>query len=481
MKPAKVLIGVVCLMLAFLPSLSVSAFEPYRGYTYDEWDKGIPAANGYEPDEVYTGSAKDGVFLQSPKDLFVDDRGRLYLLNGENGGVLILNPDFTPVREITSFTLPDGGAYTLADARGIYVRDDILYIADYEGQCVLVADLEGRVKTVIRKPTNEVFPQEKEFRPLSVAVDGRKNLYVLVLDVYQGTVVFTADYAFKDFFGSTRLTPTLQMLANRFWQSVMTSAQNEAFSNYVPVLPNGMDITDDGFLYSCTGGSEYDESNIRCVNPAGSELWKAYGDLEFGVHKLQPQKTDFLDLAVADNGYVYALDRTMNRIFVYDKEQNLLFAFGGNSTQQGTFSQPVAIDTFGRKVYVLDAAKGCVTVFSPTEYGTAVFDALALYEDGQYQASRAGWEAVLRMNGNERLAYDGIGKALLYDGEYRQAMHYFKQAADRREESRAFALYRKAFLREHAPVIVVGIFLVLLTIVAVMIARRVRRNGRKPQ
>lgn len=51
----------------------------------------------------------------------------------------------------------------------------------------------------------------------------------------------------------------------------------------------------------------------------------------------------------------------------------------------------------------LTAAKATVTVFKQTEYGLLLKEALALYNDGRYDASYEAWEKVLKRNGNMRL------------------------------------------------------------------------------
>ena len=61
------------------------------------------------------------------------------------------------------------------------------------------------------------------------------------------------------------------------------------------------------------------------------------------------------------------------------------------------------------------------------------------------------------MNANLEFAYAGIGKALLRQGEYSEAMKYFKQSKDQPEYSKAFLLYRKEVLREYFPAIMTGI------------------------
>lgn len=473
----KKLISVLLVVALLSCGMVVSAIEPYNGYTYDEYDEGIPATNGYQVSRLWGGDSKNSAFLDAPQDIFLDDNGNIYILNQGSSGVIILKNDFTFVRQIKEFTHSDGTVLQLIDPRSVFVKDGLIYITDYEGQCIVISDLYGKINKVLTKPDNPVFPQEKEFKPYSVAVDGQGSVYALVLDVYQGAAVFTASCEFKGFFGGNKVTPTLSLLMDRFWQSIMSNEAKDSFSNYVPQSPNNIDVSDDGFLYTCSSTSDYDESNLRCVTPAGAELWMIYGDSEFGVRKGTSYKTNFIDIATSDSGYAYGLDSTMCRVFIFDAEQELLFTFGGNGEQKGLFSQPIALDIYKNDIYVLDSAQNSVTVFTPTEYGKAVLNALVYYEDGQYAASMEGWQSVLAMDGNRSLAYNGIGKALLYGGEYKQAQEYFKLASNREDESRAFEFYRQSFIRQNLPVfIITAVLLVGLVVAAKIIIGKHRRR-----
>ncbi len=467
MKVIKLIACVFCLIFLMSSLFTASAFDPYEAYTYDEWEKGIPAAVGYSATGTYSGNLANQVFIDTPQDMYIDDNGMIYILNSGLKSVIILNNDLSLVREIKTFVNADGSEQSLMLPKGICVDNELIYIADYDAQCVVVSDLYGNVKNIISKPENPVFPQEKEFQPYAVSVDGQGNLYILANNIYQGALVYTPELKFKDFFGGNKIKPTVSLLADRFWQSILSSEADENFSNYVPAVPTNMDITKEGFLYTCSYTNTYDNSNVRCVTPAGEELFLIYGDMEVGVRKFSTLDTQFADIAISDSEYIYALDTTKYRIFVFDTEQSLIFTFGANGSQKGAFSNPVAIETYKDNVYVLDASKGSVTVFEPTEYGKAVLESLEYYEDGKYDESVEGWKQVLRLNANEQLAYNGIGKALLYNGEYEEARGYFKRAANREDESRAFEMYRNNLMRENSALILILIVALVVVIIAI--------------
>ena len=56
--------------------------------------------------------------------------------------------------------------------------------------------------------------------------------------------------------------------------------------------------------------------------------------------------TQFVDVTVDDDGFISALDLSRGRVFQYDEEMTLLYSFGNTGKQLGTFSYPVAIETW---------------------------------------------------------------------------------------------------------------------------------------
>ena len=49
------------------------------------------------------------------------------------------------------------------------------------------------------------------------------------------------------------------------------------------------------------------------------------------------------------------LDSLRNRLFQFDKDSNLLFVFGGTTSQLGCFSEASAVESFDGNVLVLDS------------------------------------------------------------------------------------------------------------------------------
>ncbi len=145
--------------------------------------------------------------------------------------------------------------------------------------------------------------------------------------------------------------------------------------------------------------------------------------------------------------------------------------FGSYGDQVGTFDKPVAIESVGDSVLVVDANKCLIQIFKPTAYGKQYREALTRLEDEDYEGSLKIWNSLLEANSNNAYAYYGIGHVYDMMGEYSKAMEYFKLAGDRDSYSDSYQEYRNDLIKQwFLPV--VGIVIVLL--IAVQVLKRVR-------
>lgn len=168
------------------------------------------------------------------------------------------------------------------------------------------------------------------------------------------------------------------------------------------------------------------------------------------------------DITALDSGIYFALDKVRGHIFGYDEQGNLLYAFGGSGNMDGYFRLPTALEHMGNDLIVLDSQDASFTVFTPTEYGNLFYKAMAEYDAGDYLASGATWEQVKVLNGNSDMAYIGIGRALMRQGKYEEAMEYFRLKWDTTHYSKAFKQYRKAWVEEHIGWIFLVVFLIFI-------------------
>ena len=167
---------------------------------------------------------------------------------------------------------------------------------------------------------------------------------------------------------------------------------------------------------------------------------------------------------------------TRGRIFGYDFQGNILYAFGGIGYREGSFRYPVAIGNLGDSLFVLDKEMGTITQMTLTEYGKLINSALSAYKVAQYEKSADYWRQVLRLNGNYDLAYIGIGRSLLRDDKFEEAMEYFKLKLDYKNYSKAYKLYRKEWIEDHI-VIIFTVFVIWL--VFIFVRGRIRKFRRE--
>ena len=201
---------------------------------------------------------------------------------------------------------------------------------------------------------------------------------------------------------------------------------------------------------------KYDNAKpIRRLNSLGNDIlikndrFPPIGDLWWieGSDNYGPSK--FTDITVMGNDIYVALDRTRGRLFGYDSQGVLLWAFGTKGNVEGAFTGPISLEHMGYDLLVLDQLENSITVFQTTEYGQTIYDASESYLDGQYDASADLWQNVLKMNVNYPLAFRGIGRAVLRQDRYEEAMDYFKLAHDRENYGRAYKLFRKIWVERN--------------------------------
>lgn len=463
--------ALAAVLLLGLSAPVLASDMPYYSYTYDQWGRPVESPSGYEPVEFFGGLDLGVGSLSGPTDLFVAGDGRLYILDAGNGRVIIVPPDRQDPVVVDRFTLV-GVENALNAPEGLFVTPDgLIYIADTGNERVVVTDETGAIRRTFRKPGTTgpagsdggdgdtgVFPPEAAFAPQKLVVDRMGTLYIVCKGIGQGAVLYSRDGDFLGFFGGNKVEVTAGLLLDRFWKSILSQEARDKLSRYIPVEYSSIAIDGESFVYSCTVNSGSTLNMIRKINPMGINILETRATRSFqgGFGDLQPVwynntlvRTQFIDLCVGDDGLITALDSTRGRLFQYDQDANLLFAYGGLGAQLGMFRNPVAVDALGRDILVLDKAGAGITRLTPTEFGRRVHTAMALYNDGRYQEAVEPWNQVLKYDSHFNLAYIGIGKALLETGQPRAAMESFRIGHDPDGYDLAYAEYRTDTLRRN--------------------------------
>jgi tetratricopeptide (TPR) repeat protein len=184
-----------------------------------------------------------------------------------------------------------------------------------------------------------------------------------------------------------------------------------------------------------------------------------------------------VDIAATKDGIYTVLDQKRSRLFTYDSEGNLLYINGDEGSQSDKFTEGVAIGYLGDDLLVLDRKSRTVIVYRLTEFGRAVNQAIGYHVNGQFDEAAEIWQDVLKLNTNYEIAYNGIGKYLLREGRFEEAMDYFNLGHDQYYYSKAFKEYRNAIIKENFGYIVLVVVLLGGTWIGLKIRKTYRKGG----
>ena len=467
-------LSVALLFITVLATIAipVSAATADDAYTYDSWGNTIDVPSGYEiSDTVGKGLEKE---MRSPADMYYRN-DKLYVLDSGNGRVVIFDKNYKFESVIDKFYITESGKETetvLDSPQGIFVTlDGRIVIADTGNLRVLICDEKGKVSRILTRPDSENFSKDLQFKPVKVVVDDLDNIYVLAEGFYYGAIVYDKNGEYKNFFGASKVKVSAALIADIFWRKFMNKKQLDYSVNYLPAAFTSFDIDNDNFIYTVIIDKE---DSIRKLNFLGTDIFipeqgpdpldkSIYGDRSSTFLSGAWYSTNFIDIAISDDDFVFVVDKTKARIFEYDKDSNFINVFGAKGEQKGTFKSPVAVETVGKDVLVLDQDKAQISVFSPTDYGNLIHEATVLYHEGLFDEAYDKWQSVLSYNSNCELAYRGIGRAYLQQGNYEEAMKYAKLGQDRTGYSKAFRFYRSDVARKYfVPATIVLVVLIIL-------------------
>ena len=213
-------------------------------YTYDLKGGSIAAPQYYDLAE------KLEFGLSSPTDLFIAG-DEMYVMDGVNGRFIII--DIRTGELISSVVIEQDSETPLdvKDANGIFVTSDKdVYIAFYEQRKIAVADKDGKIIRVIGKPEDDTIPENYEYKPKRVVVHSDELIYVVADGSYQGIVQMDLSGNFLSFFGSNKVSATLQTLLNVFWRRIFSDSQRDRLQKSLPTDYSSIALGRDGFLYS---------------------------------------------------------------------------------------------------------------------------------------------------------------------------------------------------------------------------------------
>lgn len=471
------------LVSSFNVSANAASYAPYTSYEYNSFGESIAAPVGYvvsnEINEAYLGI--DGAF-SNLCDIVVKNE-KIFILDSGNSRILRLNLDYKLEKIYKDFTISNelskqknvditDGVVLFTGAKSFTVGDDgRIYIADTMSNRVLIANENCEITNVILRPDAALNDTSAAFSPSAIEVDDRNWIYVASNSIAYGMMVFDETGNFQYFFGANEVLSTTEAIVQFFRETFMSITQLEYVEQQTPVTITKMDFDDNGFVYTVSPYDNYESSTttaglIKKINYSGDNILDSsviFGDLE-----ISDSKTWFVDVDVSENGFLNLLDGKNGRIFQYTDDGILVNVFGAIGDQTGCLTNAVAIESIGTTVLVADSGKNRVYIYTPTEYGLAVQNAVLTMKNGDFENSEDAWNHLLKLNSNSQLCYKGLGRIYEYQGDYKTAMKYYELSYDQEDYALAFKQQRQIFIKNNIIWIVLTIILLIISVLVVL-------------
>lgn len=480
-KTSKILIAALCLMvLVSCISPAFAATAPYSTYTYSMSGTSMESPDAYVPERLITNYDIGITSLKSAKDLFFDKEGNLYISDTGNNRVIVCDYDFKVQFEISDFVNEHGVPDALSGPQGLFVKDETIYICDTNNARIVCFDLVGNFERIIYAPQADVMGEDTIFHPVALSVDASGRMYIVSDQTYSGVFSINADGTFQGFIGAQKADVPLATRIRRVLFPDVTAEE------YITATYNNCAIDSEGFLYVTT--SDIDDATltsaissgntayapVKRLNSQGDDIMKRNGffipagevnltTATMAGSSATSGPSTIIDVALGEYGMWTIVDSKRSRLYTYDSDGNLLFAFGDKGAQLGNLSQPTAIAYRGSSLYVLDATLNSITVYKRTEYGDVIATALQHTENREYNAALQDWEDIRKANNNFDSAYIGIGTNLYRQGEYKESLMYFQSAGDVASYSTSFKSIRKEWVEKY-------VLVVILVIIALCVA-----------
>lgn len=477
-KALSAILMVCCLLMVF--STAVSAAAPYQTYTYSSTGFVLTSPDAYVPDSIVDASTS-GANFGDLRDIVVADNGYVYLADSTNNCVYVLNQYYRHVKTIDSFINEQGVPDSFAAPQGVFVTDEYVYICDTDNNRIVLFNLDYEFVKTVGKPESSLFAEGSIYKPVAVAVDTYGRMFIVSSTTYEGIIVMDIDGGFYGFIGAQKATVSA-------WEAVWTLIAGDSGDEETVTSTeyNNITIDKDNFIYVTT--NSIDESSqqnaitgkdssgtyapVKKLNASGTDVMTRNGFYPpSGEVKVSTSATStitgassIVDAAVGPEGTWSIIDDKRSKVFTYDNQGNLLFAFGDSGSQLGSISKVNAVVYNGDDLILLDRDNASFTIYRRTEYGDTLLAALRSQNLREYSSEVENWKDILRRNNNFDIAYIGIADAMTRDGEYEQAMEYYKVAYDAGGYSNSFKEVRKDWVSKYfiiIPIVVIAVIVLV--------------------
>ena len=469
----------LCFIMVFAAVLPIAAADPFQTYTYSSDGFALHSPAAYSPVAPVVDSAYIGleVPFDDAKDLFVDPYNKVYLVDNANSRVIVMTDRYKLDFILETFVNEHGVHDSFKGPEGVFVNEEYIYVCDTENSRIVMFTREGEYVKIIEKPESALFGEDAIYQPVAMAVDQYGQIYVVSSSTYQGIIVMNDEGTFNGFIGAQAVDYNIFDI---IWRRFQTEEQRKQSISYVPTSFNNIAIDEEGFIY--VTNSSIEESNqlasitsknsayspVKKLNSAGDEIMRRNGffdpggevDIQMSSQAQYSGVSTIVDVGIGPEGTWSIVDSKRSKLFTYDSNGNLLFAFGDEGSQLGNLSSLGAVAYQGNYLLLLDADADCFTVYERTDYGDLLIDALRCENERLYDQAVESWVKVLQRNNNFDTAYIGIGKALYQEGNYEEAMEYLGSAYETTYYSRSYQEIRKEWIAQYfilIPIVVIAV------------------------
>ena len=480
--------AVLLLAVCALPAAAQDELARRGSYIYTQDGKDVPIPDVYTSDGSVALRDRDGTAANEPQDMSLFPDGTFVVADTGNSRLLLVSPDGTQTA-LTALSLPDGTSTSLSQPEGVTVCDDgAMLVADTDNGRILRLDRTGAVLREYPRPANMLgLGEDDAYLPTKVDEDGYGRLYIVARNVNRGILCLDPDGVFVGYIGAPRVMPDLIEL---LWRRVSTKAQLAQMTQYVSTEYDNLCVDDKNFVWGTIGA--LDAADIKAavaghdlsgqvtpvtrINAGDSDVLHRTGSYApLGDLRFEKEQSVIVDIALGTGGTYSLLDRQRGRVFTYDSNGELLFAFGGMGDQRGGLHAPTALLYDGDRLCILDRTSGTIERYRPTAHGSLILQAVTAQYTGDLTQSYALWSEVARQSSNFEYAFIGMGRVCMNEKDYTQAMAYFRYANDTSGYSEAFEQLRKQRLSVAFPYIFWTLAAGAVVLIAAKLVRRIVR------
>ena len=432
---------VLLLLICMLPTCAWAGGATSYTYMFSSEHQWRLTQDAYKPAGVLLAD----MGLNNPEDLCYY-QNRLYVADANNGRVLIYDLE----RDVTEEFMP--GQFNCPT--GVFVNERGVVVADRGNACAYWLDHKKRVVREYRKPESYSYGINTVYLPQKIVADSKANVYVLSSGTYQGLVQFDEEGEFVGFFATNTSSVTL---TQRLQDIFFTEEQKEKLFDIKPTGFNNLTIhPENDLVYTLTPSDP--NAVIKQHSVAGTNIL-------FPNYRITEERYE--DIALGSHQEIF-VSTASGIVFVYSSTGELLFSFGGQATAvdvagYATVISGIAVDD-NNCVYLLDKQRGFIHTYIPTEFAASIYNALHLFEIGNFTGSAAFWAKVLKQAPDFRAAYNALGVSSMQQGDYERAKDYYRRANNRAGYSEAQWEIRNLWLNKYFGVCLIVLFICYILI-----------------